>query len=1513
MYEFIKENESLILLIFFTLLCSKLSFSQLSTKHFIPPLTAAAIGNANPEEQYLYISTPSATDVNFTIRPVGQSQNSEIRETVRNDDSQEVFLGSGYGQLFINSGATSTIYTNKGYIIESERPVYASLRVIAGDGAQAGALVSKGLSALGNTFRVGCFTNENPQTNYLNFFSIMASEDDTDITISDLPAGLIIENYNGTTPFIINLNEGESYTLATNSAESTLNRDGIIGGLIKSNKPIAVNIGSANGSFHDGNGRDYGIDQIVDLSKTGSEYIFVRGDGSDGWENILIVAHEDNTAISVNGSSPLTTINAGDYYLIEGNLYSTTDNMYVQTTADVFAYQGVGGAIGSEPNQGLYFVPPLSCEAIGDLDNIANITRIGNVTYNGGVSIVSKSDAVVTINRQALSNFSVVGPNIVQGNADYVTYKASNLTGNVSIQSTDELYCAYFNINGSATSGGFYSGFPTAPEISFDTTFASLGNCLPNITLNAENTAIFDSFEWFYDDGSGFVATGNSSRNLTPTSPGTYKLIGTISCSGLVLESLEIPVSICPSDMDEDGIIDNLDIDKDNDGILDCVESSGNAIIDLTNINSPDILFADGSRDTTIASATLSTSNNSVAPNTFTGTMNGDLSSTVPAVVNGESRYKIDFTETINIQLLEDAASTSTANSGETYIVRILPSDKNITLQNPSGRLLVDSNFDGIYETDVEQISGSEIRFQINPNPRGSNPYRFIADQISSLEIVHSVINTTTTSVLNANLSLACFKRDLDQDGVYDSLDRDSDNDGIPDAIENLGTIENLSNVDTDQNGLDDIFDINSSLLDFDMDLVPDYLDLDSDNDGIYDIEESGSSLNDVNRDGIVDNSNAIIGVNGWVDTAESNPDSNEIGYALRDFDSDNFFDYIDQDSDADDCSDVTEAGFLDLNDDGFLGDSTIIVNQNGVVTSGSDGYTDPDSDYLDAARINIETQPSDINTCENDNTQISFTSNADAVQWEISTDGVSWNDLTDTANYNGVQTEELQIVNTPLGFSINLYRARLNKAGNSCTFYTDEIILSVNARPVINPLIQLIQCDDNTDGISTFNLIEANSEIIANTGDFIFNYFTSESAAIENDFTSSSFIDSPTSYINSGNPFRDFLWVSVENSDGCNSVARINLLVATSQIPVGSISEVLNTCDDLLDIDGNDTIDNDDGDGISTFNFQYVQSIIENFFLPQTPDISFYRNELDALQEQNRIMDISNYRNIGYPDRQNIFVRVDSEISNDCQALGSYITLIVDPVPSFSLENEQTVCSAGNIKTIDLEPILDNPADVYSYTWTLNGQVISTSSVLQVSTEGIYEFTVTTTDGTNCSKTRSVTVTASELPELVPSDIVISDGANGKNISLNNTSELLQGNFNFSLLDEDGNIERPQQSNPSFDNVRAGTYSFIITDLNGCGSIALPVLIIGFPKFFTPNGDGFNDTWQIQGLASGTLNQNTIFIFDRYGKLLEEIAPDGNGWDGFSKGNPLPSSDYWFEARLADGTILKGHFSLKR
>lgn len=128
-----------------------------------------------------------------------------------------------------------------------------------------------------------------------------------------------------------------------------------------------------------------------------------------------------------------------------------------------------------------------------------------------------------------------------------------------------------------------------------------------------------------------------------------------------------------------------------------------------------------------------------------------------------------------------------------------------------------------------------------------------------------------------------------------------------------------------------------------------------------------------------------------------------------------------------------------------------------------------------------------------------------------------------------------------------------------------------------------------------------------------------------------------------------------------------------------------------------------------------------------------------------------------------------------------------------------------------------------------------------------------------------------------------------------------------------------PFQESPVFLDVPPGQNTVVVNDTNGCGTTnPIPFLVVGYPKFFTPNGDGIHDAWNIQGIE--TLTDPVVFIFDRYGKLLKQLDQTSPGWDGTFNGRPLPSSDYWFRleyVRQDNGQpvqeVVRAHFSLKR
>ena len=100
--------------------------------------------------------------------------------------------------------------------------------------------------------------------------------------------------------------------------------------------------------------------------------------------------------------------------------------------------------------------------------------------------------------------------------------------------------------------------------------------------------------------------------------------------------------------------------------------------------------------------------------------------------------------------------------------------------------------------------------------------------------------------------------------------------------------------------------------------------------------------------------------------------------------------------------------------------------------------------------------------------------------------------------------------------------------------------------------------------------------------------------------------------------------------------------------------------------------------------------------------------------------------------------------------------------------------------------------------------------------------------------------------------------------------------------------------------------------DKNGCGlSTPFVVYIVDYPRYFTPNNDGYNDVWNIKNLE--TLPKSTLYIFDRYGKFLKQLTTSGDGWNGTFNGLPLPADDYWFRLKFVTEKVITGHFSLKR
>lgn len=212
------------------------------------------------------------------------------------------------------------------------------------------------------------------------------------------------------------------------------------------------------------------------------------------------------------------------------------------------------------------------------------------------------------------------------------------------------------------------------------------------------------------------------------------------------------------------------------------------------------------------------------------------------------------------------------------------------------------------------------------------------------------------------------------------------------------------------------------------------------------------------------------------------------------------------------------------------------------------------------------------------------------------------------------------------------------------------------------------------------------------------------------------------------------------------------------------------------------------------------------------------------------------------------------------------------------------------------------------------NEALISDTDEVALNENGLYRYEAYNnisqlTNTVECSSSKEFSVVSSEMATITAVNI------SGPSSNLTITIQAIgTGNYEYAL----NNIDGPYQDNNTFNNMPVDSYTVYVRDKNGCGivekSIEQDLTLEGFPKFFTPNGDGINDFWQfIPPPLTNEINLSYIYIFDRYGNFLAQIDPESQGWNGLYKGKALPSSNYWFKAILESGKLLHGAIALKR
>ncbi|PQJ77574.1 hypothetical protein BTO16_11220 [Polaribacter glomeratus] len=255
-------------------------------------------------------------------------------------------------------------------------------------------------------------------------------------------------------------------------------------------------------------------------------------------------------------------------------------------------------------------------------------------------------------------------------------------------------------------------------------------------------------------------------------------------------------------------------------------------------------------------------------------------------------------------------------------------------------------------------------------------------------------------------------------------------------------------------------------------------------------------------------------------------------------------------------------------------------------------------------------------------------------------------------------------------------------------------------------------------------------------------------------------------------------------------------------------------------------------------------------------------------------------------------------------------ITAVVNAtIPEFDVLQE-TYVLCNDIGSIVLETI--NAAANYSYVWKKEGALI-TGNLASISVNSIGNYSVSAISEAGCtSEEQNISIINSEKAAITKNDFIIVDDSTNNTIYVNNPT-LGIGNYEFSLDDEFGIYK----SVGFFENIVTGIHTLFIRDILGCGTQEYQFSILGYPKFFTPNADGENDIWKIEGYDKDFYTISEVYIYNRFGKLMYTIDKNSEGWNGDSFSQKAPSNDYWFKTMLTDinGYAIEktGNFSLIR
>lgn len=461
---------------------------------------------------------------------------------------------------------------------------------------------------------------------------------------------------------------------------------------------------------------------------------------------------------------------------------------------------------------------------------------------------------------------------------------------------------------------------------------------------------------------------------------------------------------------------------------------------------------------------------------------------------------------------------------------------------------------------------------------------------------------------------------------------------------------------------------------------------------------------------------------------------------------------------------------------------------------------------------------------------------------------------------------------------------------------------VQVNLNPTIHAPAPIKEC--GTDFTAAFDVTQREAQITGGDSSIQLNYFSTMV-----DLNNNTPIVNPTQY--APNQQYKKVYVLAEGQNKCTKIVELDLEIILydnfNNLPIA-----IEECE----------VDND---GFDAFDLTIRETQILNSLDPTKYEFTYYESKNDADQgNTNHIKTPTNFTNTTQFN-QTIYVHVKPNDNHCFQVIP--LEIIVNQVPEIDIKDRYLICfdAANQLvhpkgNTALAIPPIDTNLDAVKYTFQwyagTESEVINDPKavILQGEINPIYDptkagnYTVVVTNKTTlCRISASTVVIESFPPESIATTILHPAFTSPNEVQVDVKG---RGDYEYAL------DEGPWQKNNILKNVHYGMHTIYVRDRYGCAIEKVKLNIIDYPKYFTPNGDGYHDTWNISSLRHQA--NAKIYIFDRYGKLLKEIRPAGEGWNGTFNGQPMPTTDYWFivEYYTEASNIMKqfkAHFTLKR